>query len=265
MGLFSRNFNKPGPGVRKDEPRKKGATRFFELLFRDIGDLVKLNILFCLCAAPSVISFFAGIFGFYAPYMVVASLLLAFPIGGAMVAYVYYITKMMRDDPSYVWFEFKRKFKENFKQAAPIGIICTAFIYAQILLWDTLIFGEATSELMWFLIALISLSLFGMVTPYIFMHLAYIDLGTFRILKNSILMAFGYLPRSFMASFLGSILWTLFILLIPDSLIAFPLMLLLGASVSILMSLSWVWKPFDTYFKVEETLIEQEKAKEEAE
>jgi len=259
MGLFSRNFNKPGPGVRKDEPRKKGFKRFIELLFRDLGDLVKLNLLFCICAAPTFAAFIAAILGYYTLISITLSLFLAFPVGGAMVAYVYYITKMMRDDPSYVWYEFKRKFLENFKQSAPVGMLCTAFIYAQVLLWDSLIFNEAGSDLLWFLIALISLLLFGMITPYIFMHFAYIDLGTFRILKNSVLMSFGYLPRSFMGSLLGGILWILFVLFIPDSILLFPLMILLGISLSLLMCLSWVWKPFNEYFKVEETLITKEK------
>ncbi|MCL2820108.1 MAG: DUF624 domain-containing protein [Oscillospiraceae bacterium] len=261
MGLFSRNFNKPGPGVRKDEPRKTGAARFFELLLRDFGDLIKLNLMFCICAAPTLLVFLFGMTGLYTGIAIALSLVFAFPVGGALVSYVYYITMMMRDQPSYVWFEFKRKFKENYKQAAPIGMICAAFIYAQVLLWVSLIFTDTSGDLLWFIVAIISMLLFGMIAPYVFMHLAYIDLGTFRILKNSILMAFGYLPRSFMASIMGSILWILFILFLPVSLMLLPLILLITASLSILMSLSWVWKPFNEYFKVEETLIE--KAKEE--
>jgi len=259
MGLFGRNFNKPGPGVSKEEPRKKGFARFFELFIRDMGDLVKLNLIFCICALPTVAVFIAGLTGFYPAISFALALLLAFPVGGAMVAYVYYITKMMRDDPSYVWYEFKRKFKENFLQAAPVGILCAAFLYTQILLWASFLYGEETSDLLWFIAAILSLVLFGMVVPYIFMHLAYISLGTLRILKNSVLMAFGYLPRSFMASFLGGILWIVFILFLPDSMLVFPLMIIIGISLSVLMSLSWVWKPFDEYFKVEETLIEQSK------
>ena len=257
MGLFSRNFNKPGPGVSKDEPRKKGFARFIELFFRDFGDLVKLNLIFCICALPSVAAFITGLTGFYSAIAFGAALLLAFPIGGALVAYVYYITKMMRDDPSYVWYEFKRKFKENFLQASPAGILCAAFIYAQVLLWASLLFGEETSDILWFIIAFLSLLLFGMIVPYIFMHFAYITLGTFRIIKNSILMAFGYLPRSFMGSVLGSVLWIAFVLFLPDSMLIFPLMILIGGSLSVLMCLSWVWKPFNEYFKVEETLTEQ--------
>jgi len=260
MGLFSRNFNKPGPGVSKDEPRKKGFARFIELFFRDLGDLVKLNLLFCICTLPSLIMFLAGMFGFITGIAFALSLLLAFPVGGAMVAYVYYITKMMRDEPSYVWYEFKRKFIENFKQAAPVGMLCAAFLYAQVLLWGALVFGETPGNLLWFIIALISLLVFGMIAPYIFMHFAYIvDLSTFRIIKNSVLMSFAYLPRSFMGAVLGGILWILFVLYLPLSLMVLPIMLLIGASISMLLCLTWVWKPFNEYFKVEETLIERAK------
>ena len=35
MGLFHSNFDRPGPGVAPDAPRKKGAARFFEILGRE--------------------------------------------------------------------------------------------------------------------------------------------------------------------------------------------------------------------------------------
>jgi len=257
MGLFSRNFNKPGPGVRKDEPRKKGAARFFELLFRDFGDLVKLNLLFCICILPTLITFMAGLFGFLAGFTFILSLILAFPVGGALVAYVYYITKMMRDDPSYVWFEFKRKFLENFKQAAPAGMLCTAFVYAQVLLWGGLVMGDPGGDLLWFIIALLSLLIFGMITPYIFMHFAYVDLKSLRVIKNSVLMSFGYLPRSFMGALMGGLIWMAFALFLPVSLMFIPFIALFGVSVSMLLCLMWVWSPFDKYFKIEETLVER--------
>jgi len=237
MGLFSRNFDKPGPGVKKDEPRKKGFARFIELFFRDFGDLIKLNLMFCICILPTIAAFLTGITGLYPAIAFVISLLLAFPVGGALVAYVYYITKMMRDDPSYVWYEFKRKFLENYRQAAPVGMLCAAFIYAQVMLWGNMIFGDAGGDILWFIISLLSLLIFGMITPYIFMHFAYIDLGTLRAIKNSVLMSFGYLPRSFMGAVLGGILWIIFVLYLPLSLIALPIMALFGISLSMLLCL----------------------------
>jgi len=259
MGIFSRNFNKPGPGVKKDEPRKKGAARFFELLFRDFWDYAKLNILLCLCVLPTVAVFVLGLLGLYPGIAFFLSIVLAFPVGGAMVAYIYYITKMMRDDPSFVWYEFKRKFKENFKQAAPIGIFCTAFIYAQIMLWGSMIFGDFGADLTWMIISLFSLLIFGMIMPYVFLHLAYLELKTFSVIKNSILLSFGFVPRSFMGSFLGGLMWIAFALYYPLSLLFVPVIAFFGISIAMLLCLMWVWKPFDEHFKIEEILVERVK------
>jgi len=268
MGLFSRNYDKPGPGVNKDEPRKKGAARFFELLLRDFWDLMKINLLYCLCIIPSFIVFILGSLGFFGEYSGIAlvlSLLLAFPVGGALTAYVYYITKMMRDDPSYVWFEFKRKFKENYKQAAPVGILCAAFVYAQIMLWLVVLFDETGEYIVWAILALLSLLLFGMITPYIFLHFAYIDIKTLGIIRNSIFMSFGYMPRSFMGALLGGIMWIAFAAFFDISLLAVPFIVLVGISISVLLCMMWIWKPFDEHFKIEEQLIarrEEENSKE---
>lgn len=47
-------YTKEGPGVRKDQPPKKGIPRFFEILMRDYGHLLKVNFLFLLCCLPMV-------------------------------------------------------------------------------------------------------------------------------------------------------------------------------------------------------------------
>jgi len=297
MGIFSRNFEKPGPGVQKDEPRKKGVARFFELLFRDFGDLIKLNLLFCLIVAPSVFLFIMAV----GPYVIgnyelifvdfnelpqdylpeleayiginfvflLASLILAFPIGGVMVAYTYYITKMMRDDPSYVWYEFKRKLKENVRQAAAVGVVSTAFVYMQIVMWFQVFFQLASNEysggFIWFILALLSLLFYSMITPYIYMHYAYIELKTMQILRNSMLMTFAYLPKSFMGALLGGIMWIIIALQFPNSLVVFPLVILLLVSLSLLLTLTWVWPPFNKYFEIEETLKKRLEEKEDNE
>jgi len=265
MGLFNRNYDKPGPGVQKDEPRKKGIARFFELLVRDFWDMTKLNILLCICILPSLAVFIIGFLGYYAGFALLLSVLLAFPIGGAIVAYVYYITKMMRDDPSYVWYEFKRKFKENYRQAAPVGMLCTIFVYAQILLWVRMIAVDFEGDFVWFIVGLFSLVLFGMIAPYIFMSFAYIELNTIRIIKNSVLMSFGHLPRSFMGVVMGGIMWVVIALFYPYSMMALPFVVLFGVSISMLLSLMWVWPPFNEHFKVEETLVKRQEEKEEHE
>jgi len=279
MGLFSRNYDIPGPGIRKDEPRKKGAARFFELLTREFGDLVKLNLLFVVCLIPSIAVFILslGFNGIYWAIVFIISILLAYPVGGIVTACVYYITKMMRDDPSYVWYEFKRKFKENHKQAAPFGMLCTAFVYTQILLWDSVTkasmllleadpdnafqgvvaTGDSGVDAFMVIIGLMSLLIFGMIVPYIYMHYAYIDLNIMGIAKNSVLISFGHLPRSFMGALTGGVIWIAFALFFPLSMLAIPFILIFGITTSMLLCFMWVWKPFDTTFKIEETLIKR--------
>ena len=273
MGLFSRNFDRPGPGVAKDEPRKKGAARFFEILLRDFADLIKLSLLFSLCALPSVATFIIGslpfMFGTNTLVLVflLPSVILAYPIGGAVVACYFNISRFMRDDPSYLWFDFKRKFKENVKQAAPAGIICTTFIYMQVLVWFQMYYqlaeGTYTGGLFMLLLAIMSLLMFSMIVPYIFLHYAYIDLGALRILKNSLLMAFAYIPRSFMGALLGGIIWILIAITLPSSLVIAPLVPLILISLSMMLTLTWIWPKFNAYFDIEETLKKRKEEKNE--
>lgn len=45
LGLFG-NYNRPGPGVSKDEPKKPPYIRYFQLMGRKYGKLMQLNLLF---------------------------------------------------------------------------------------------------------------------------------------------------------------------------------------------------------------------------
>lgn len=271
MGLFSRNFDRPGPGVSKDEPRKKGMARFIELLFRDMMEFVKLNLLFTLTVLPSAVFFILGALPYLLGYFelnilfLLLSIICAFPIGGSLTACYFNITRLMRDDPSYVWFDFKRKFKENYKQAAPMGIISTAFIYMHILLWVRvyyeLVAGTYAESLAWPILALISLLLFAMIFPYIFLHYAYVDMPAFPLLKNSLLMSLAFLPRSFMGALCGVIIWILIALFFPSSMIVLPFVILIFITLSMFMKLSWIWPKFDKNFNIEETLIKRKEEK----
>ena len=55
MGLFN-NYNKPGPGVNKNEKKKKGLILFFELLTRKFGAYITLNLVYLLTLIPGIIA-----------------------------------------------------------------------------------------------------------------------------------------------------------------------------------------------------------------
>ena len=52
MGLFHQNFDKPGPGISPNAPRKKGAARYFEVLARDFSTFWMAGLLAMISSLP---------------------------------------------------------------------------------------------------------------------------------------------------------------------------------------------------------------------
>ena len=52
MGLFHQNFDKPGPGISPNAPRKKGAARYFEVLTRDFSTFWMAGLLAMISSLP---------------------------------------------------------------------------------------------------------------------------------------------------------------------------------------------------------------------
>ncbi len=52
--FFQKDYAKPGPGIRPDEPEKTGWSRFTEIITLECGSLLKLNLLFLLTSLPVV-------------------------------------------------------------------------------------------------------------------------------------------------------------------------------------------------------------------
>jgi len=271
MGFFTRDFSKAGPGVPKDEPRKKGVARFFEIIIREHRDLMKINLLFTLVVLPSMVLFILGLLNVF-PLGLGFSIVASYPIGGAMAASFFCITRMLRDDPAFVWDDWKRKFSENLKQAGISGVLCATFLYTQFfmfwlpLMLDGIMSGElegnAEPLLMdptWLLVGLILLILFNMVTPYVFLHFAYIKLGAYTIVKNSFIMAFSSFGRSFLGALSGLMLWIAFFMFFQIVFVLTPLIPLFFFVISWLLTLMWVWPVFDKRFSIEETLVKEQR------
>lgn len=53
MGIFSTNYSKPGPGVSKNERKKKGLARFYQIFFRKFWNLIELNIMYIVTLLPT--------------------------------------------------------------------------------------------------------------------------------------------------------------------------------------------------------------------
>ena len=155
MGLFTRNFDKPGPGVSPDAPRKKGAARFFEILGRDFSTIWLAGILAMLGGLP----FAAGVWFAVETHSLVP-LVIAGVLGGMIAAPQIVglndtILRTLRDEPGYWWETYRRTWKRNLKESLLPGI-----------------------------------------AQYLYVQVALLDLSFAGLLKNSLMLFLGYLPRS---------------------------------------------------------------------
>ena len=78
MALFNFHFDRPGPGVSPDAPRKKGPARFFEMLGRDF---VSFYLAGMLALAGQLCS--TGVIGFDGALVSVVALMSSF---GSVIA-----------------------------------------------------------------------------------------------------------------------------------------------------------------------------------
>lgn len=52
FGLF--DYSKPGPGISKDAPKKRGFIEFWEIFFRKFWKLLQVNLLYLVTSIPVV-------------------------------------------------------------------------------------------------------------------------------------------------------------------------------------------------------------------
>lgn len=253
---FKRDYNKPGPGVPKNAPKKKGLPRFWEVLSRDFGNLVKLNLLMVLCMLPAIIlgplagvGLSSGALGFALLFGVLFFLSGAL-VGPAMAAACYVIIKMLRDQPGFLLNDFKKAYKENFKHMMLPGMLFTSLIGAEIFCFFTI--GQASIPLV--AIFFFSFLLLILITPYYFSQAAYIDLKPLPMLQNSIALSIGYLPRSFAGGIIGAALLVAQLLFFPVTLI---ITAIIGITLPLLITLMWVWPMMDKTFNIDKALKER--------
>ena len=157
MGLFTRNFDKPGPGVSPDAPRKKGAARFFEILGRDFSTIWLAGILAMLGGLP-------------------------------------FAAQHARDDePGYWWETYRRTWKRNLKESLLPGAVCGLLLAMEIF---SLCHINIASGQVAVIAVLVALILLAGIAQYLYVQVALLDLSFAGLLKNSLMLFLGYLPRS---------------------------------------------------------------------
>lgn len=194
FGLF--NYSKPGPGVRKDEPKRSRFVQFFVLTQRKFWKLIQLNLLYILFCIPIV------------------------TIGPATSAMVYMLRQFATERPIFLFSDFWDAFKLNFKQS---------FIYSIIWALGMGIFGTAilfywqngVSNIWMYIplgICIMILVLSTMANFYINLMIVTLDLKLTAIIKNGFLLSILCLKTNLISLLIYVVFWVLIVLFFPITL-----------------------------------------------
>jgi uncharacterized membrane protein YesL len=254
-----RNKNEREQGVPENPPPKKRFARFVELVRRDAADLIKLNFIYQLCLLPAQLAFLA-IFSSanlanirFTATLAAFCLLCSAPAGPAACSFCFCLTKMLRDEPGFLWHDFRHVFKENFRRLLLPGLVYCAASGAQFL--ACVYYEPALVGFIYAIPYFLAATVFNMSATYFFVQASYLELGVLDLAKNSLLLSLGYLPRSFMGALFWAATFAVELFAFPYSL---PVLLAFGYSVPALLSLLWQWPIIDDAFKISETLKARE-------
>lgn len=166
MGIFMRNYNKPGKGVDPLAPKSEGAMLFFEIFFRKFWKLIQVNLLYCVALIPTFIIMFmlagavsnsvlttfgdqiASLVGLQTPdfnnsdfnmiYVVIDVCLRAFVsvlftvfwgMGPATAGMHYIMRNYSREENAFILSDFWDAVKDNFKQSLFVFIVDVIMLF----------------------------------------------------------------------------------------------------------------------------------------
>lgn len=137
-----------------------------------LGDMFILNILYLICCIPVI------------------------TIGAATAALYYTTLKMAENRESYVWRDYWKAFKENFRQATVIWLIMLALM--AVLAADILLLGSMGQELGSIVAATVIAAGIFLVLPgiYVFPVLARFDNTVRNTMKNAMIMSIRHFPST---------------------------------------------------------------------
>lgn len=165
FGLF--NYEKEGPGISKNAPKKKTFVVFFETFFRNFWKFITINLFYCLISLPVLTNGLAG-------------------------AGLTNVTRnIARDKHSFGISDFIDTIKKNWRQALPAGIINT-LVYI-ILCFDLYFFFFSSSGIMASVglgICLCILFIFTVMNYYIWTLMITFKFSLKQIYKNSFKFVF---------------------------------------------------------------------------
>lgn len=230
MGIFGGGYMKPGKGVDKNEPKKKGFFLFFDVLIHKFTKFLGANCLYTMTSIIwiALLYFFGGIVlsstgivghiadaisavesGISADEIqgsVMVTLQLAFAVsifalwgsGPASAAYAYINRCFTRGEHTWVMSDGVDKFKENFKQGMFVviadAVVLVFGINAAHFYW---MFYVSTHSFIWMFLTYVTvlvLIIYTLMHPYIYQIMVTFECKIGALYKNALLITLAKLP-----------------------------------------------------------------------
>ena len=213
MGLFHQNFDKPGPGISPNAPRKKGAARYFEVLARDFSTFWMAGLLAMISSLPFALGLWFAVTTHSLIPMLLAGILGGMLAAPQIVGLNDTVLLALRDEPGYWWVTYRRAWKRNAKAALLPGAICGLLLAMEIFT----AFHTETGSVAVMVAIFVALILLAGIAQYLYAQVALVDLPFSSLLKNSLMLFLGYLPRSALGILWQGLYWAAIALFWPLS------------------------------------------------
>lgn len=218
MGLFQNSYESAGAGIAKDGPKKKPFFRFWEIVWRKLGKLVGVNLVFTLFLLPGLI----GIISLFAmknetlSYFMAGFCLLvqAILLGPSMAGMTKVLRNFSQERHAYVWHDYVTALKRNFKQSVAVGVFdsfmivcvaCGAYVYPQLI-------STMNNDMIYIpfvLMFTVALSVL-MMNFYAFLMIVSTDLPLRAIIKNSFALTCIALKKNIITLLLSALVVVVF-------------------------------------------------------
>ena len=187
MGLFS-NYEKVGKGVSKDPDNKIALFKFFDIYLSHFSKLIILNFIFIIAMLPfagiMLVEYFnLGNFAFYVIFV-----LLGIFVGPAVCGFMKVLRNIACRRPVFIWADYWRAFRQNFKQGALMGVLDMFVIVAlsfAIPMYSNMASMNSTFNIP-FIICVVTAFIFLMMHFYVYLLMVSTNLTLWEILKDSL-------------------------------------------------------------------------------
>lgn len=225
MGIFGFNYSKPGPGIDKDAPQKKGIFRYFDIFMRKFWKLIQANLIYFLCSLPMLFILyitaplssgmvtsltsglsldaadaetFAATMHLTLRSFFAVMLLVFWGSGPASAAYAYITRCFTREQHAWIFSDFKDKFIENFKQSIIVSIIDVVALF---LVMNSIYFYfttyKSTGNQLWLFACCLMCTVIFIYTFmhfYIYQFMVTFSSKLFQLYKNALIFSIAQLP-----------------------------------------------------------------------